>query len=151
VQLWEQGWGCTKTLQRKSNTTSSTTKKEDLMRNVFVLTMIVALSGCATVPNSKLSWESGNYNISVLRSGCELSGIEVKNNSSKVAKIFGTIDALDSQSNTISTVKFGCDNAHPGGIAMCRGVQTYNDKLLYAMPGLYCAGYSRFTLSVQSY
>lgn len=121
------------------------------MRNVFVAAAIVALSGCATVPNSKLTWTSGDYSVSAQRSGCELGSIEVKNNGANVAKVFGTIDILDDQSNTISTVQFGCDNAHPGGTAMCRQSQKYNDKLLYAMPGLYCAGYSQYKLSVRKY
>jgi len=121
------------------------------MRKVFVVATVVALSGCATVPSSKLGWTSGSYSFSAQRHGCELGGIEVKNDGSKVASIFGTIDILDDQSNTISTVQFVCDNAHPGGSALCRHTQVYNDKLLYAMPGFYCAGYSKYKLSIRKY
>lgn len=121
------------------------------MKNIFISVTVIAISGCATVPSSKLSWESGNISVSANRSGCELGNIEVRNNGGNIAKVFGTIDILDDQSNTISTLQFGCDNAHPGGVAMCRYTQRYNDKLLYALPGLYCAGYSQYKLSVQQY
>ena len=109
------------------------------MKNLLVIAMIATITGCATVPRSKLAWTSGDYSISVQRKGCELNNIQVKNNGTEVAKVFGTIDILDKDSNTVSTVKFGCDNAHPGGSATCMKSQTYNEASLLEMPGFYCA------------
>ena len=121
------------------------------MRYLIFALYVVTVSGCVTVPTSKLSWTSGDYVVSAKRNGCEIGGIEVTNNGIKVAKIFGTLDILDDQSNTISTVKFSCDNVHPGGSASCGKSQSYNEKRISEMPGYYCSGYSKYKLSLQRY
>ena len=121
------------------------------MKNLLITAIAITLSGCATVPREGLSWQSGDVSISARRDGCELVNIEIKNNGSAAVKASGEVNILDAQSNTISTVSFYCDSAFPGGTAMCRRSQKYNDKLLYAMPGLYCAGYSQYKMSVRKY
>ncbi|RZM06629.1 MAG: hypothetical protein EOO88_53075 [Pedobacter sp.] len=92
-----------------------------------------------------------DVSISAIRAGCELGNIEIKNNGSAPTKASGEINVLDAQSNTISTVPFYCNSSFPGGTASCSHSQTYNDKLLYAMPGLYCAGYSQYRISLRKY
>lgn len=121
------------------------------MKNMLITAIVITLSGCATVPRQGLSWQSGDVSISARRDGCELVNIEVKNNGSTAVKTSGSVDILDAQANTISTVSFYCDSVYPGGTAMCRRSQRYNDKLLYAMPGFYCTGYSQYKMSVQRY
>ena len=121
------------------------------MKKILLSILTVTVTGCATIPREEISLSSNDDQISILvkRSGCELVGIEVKNNGTSEATVRGDINILDAQSNTVSTVKFRCDTVYPGGTAMCRGSQNYNDKLLYQMPGLYCAGYSSYEATIK--
>lgn len=121
------------------------------MYKLILLITMIFLASCASIPRQKLQWTSGDYEISVSRSGCEIGNIRIRNNGAKVSQVFGTLDILDTNSTTVSTVRFGCDNAYPGGTALCRQSQTYNEQALMEMPGFYCAGYSTYRLSLNKY
>lgn len=121
------------------------------MRNALIAVCATTLIGCVTVPSSKLTWQSGDVSVSAKRSGCSVGGIEVQNNGSQVAKVFGDIDILDDQSNNLSVVSFSCDNAHPGGTAICRHSQTFNNKKFDAKAGIACPAFSKYKLSIRKY
>jgi hypothetical protein len=121
------------------------------VKKILAAVTAVVLTGCVSIPQQPLGWRSGDVAVSANRQGCEIGNIEVTNHGSRPVKSSGVIDILDASSNTISTVSFYCENAYPGGTSSCQRFQKYDDKRLYAMPGLYCAGYSQYKMSLRSF
>ncbi len=119
------------------------------MKFAIAFALILALSGCATVPRESMSWTSGDLSVSANRDGCDLVNISVKNNGSKPAKASGKIDILDDKSNNISTVTFFCESAYPGGTVGCRRSQRDHVNI-NMLPGYYCASYSQYIMSIRS-
>ncbi len=115
---------------------------------------LLLLSGCAGVvvpePSTQLSWDTSNsLTITATRSGCEFGDFKVKNSGENAVKVSGTLDILDAQSNLVTTARFYCENAYPGGSSGCRSSLRYVGNV-NKYPGYFCKNaYAQYKMTVR--